>query len=38
MSQNPQEQGPKPPFPEQPQRPPGLETEMQPKPEYGEES
>lgn len=38
MSQNPQEQGPKPPFPEQPQRPPGLETEMQPKPDYGEES
>ena len=38
MSENPQEQGPKPPFPEQPQRPPGLESEMEPKPDYGEQS
>ncbi len=36
--QDPQEQGAKPPFPEQQQQPPGLESEMQPKPDYGEES
>ncbi len=36
--QDPQEQGSKPPFPEQQQQPPGLESEMQPKPDYGEES
>jgi NAD(P)-dependent dehydrogenase (short-subunit alcohol dehydrogenase family) len=38
MEQNPQERGAKPPFPEQPQDPPGLESEMEPKPDYGEAS
>lgn len=38
MSQNPKEQGPKPPFPEQEQEWPGIESKMQPKPDYGEES
>ena len=38
MSQNPTEQGPKPPFPEQQQPYPGLEAEMQPRPDYGEQS
>ena len=38
MSQNPTEQGPKPPFPEQQQQYPGLESEMQPRPDYGEQS
>jgi NAD(P)-dependent dehydrogenase (short-subunit alcohol dehydrogenase family) len=33
-----QGQGPKPPFPDQPQEVPGLESEMTPKPDYGEES
>lgn len=33
-----QEKQPKPPFPEQPQNPPGLESEMDPKPDYGEDS
>lgn len=37
-SQDPKEQGPTPPFPEQPQDMPGLESEMEPKPDYGEES
>jgi NAD(P)-dependent dehydrogenase (short-subunit alcohol dehydrogenase family) len=32
------DQGPKPPFPDQPQSVPGLESEMTPKPDYGEES
>jgi NAD(P)-dependent dehydrogenase (short-subunit alcohol dehydrogenase family) len=36
--QNPTQQGPQPPFPQQKQEPPGLESEMQPKPDYGEES
>jgi len=36
--QDPQEQGVKPPFPEQQQQPPGIESEMQPKPDYGEDS
>jgi len=36
--QDPKEQGPKPPFPKQEQQPVGLEAEMQPKPDYGEES
>ncbi len=36
--QDPQQQGTKPPFPEQPQSPPGLESQMDPKPDYGEES
>jgi len=38
MLQNPQDIQPKPPFPEQPQNPPGLEKEMTPKPDYGEDS
>jgi len=36
--QNLQEQRPKPPFPEQQQPVPGLESEMNPKPDYGENS
>ena len=36
--ENPLEQGPKPPFPEQEQEPVGLESEMEPRPDYGEES
>jgi hypothetical protein len=36
--QDPKEAGPKPPFPEQEQEPVGLESEMDPKPDYGEES
>ena len=36
--QDPKEAGPKPPFPEQEQEPVGLESEMEPKPDYGEES
>ena len=36
--QDPKEQGAKPPFPEQPQHPPGLESEMEPKPDFGEQS
>jgi NAD(P)-dependent dehydrogenase (short-subunit alcohol dehydrogenase family) len=35
---NPTQQGPQPPFPQQKQEPPGLESEMQPRPDYGEES
>src|ERR687896_2137382 len=35
---NPQEQGPQPPFPEQRQEWPGVESEMQPKPDFGESS
>ena len=35
---DPKEHGPKPPFPEQPQQPPGLEAEMQPRPDYGEQT
>jgi NAD(P)-dependent dehydrogenase (short-subunit alcohol dehydrogenase family) len=38
MEQNPKERGAKPPFPEQPQDPPGLESEMEPKPDFGEDS
>lgn len=38
MSQDPREKGPKPPQPSQQQEPPGLESEMGPKPDYGEES
>ena len=38
MSQDPREKGPKPPHPSQQQEPPGLESEMDPKPDYGEES
>ena len=36
--QDPKEAGPKPPFPEQEQEPVGVESEMEPKPDYGEES
>src|ERR671930_13242 len=36
--QHPTQQGPQPPFPQQKQEPPGLESEMQPRPDYGEES
>jgi NAD(P)-dependent dehydrogenase (short-subunit alcohol dehydrogenase family) len=38
MTEKPQERGPKPPFPNQQQEPPGLESEMQPQPDYGEKS
>lgn len=38
MSQNPLEKGAQPPFPDQPQTEPGLESEMTPKPDYGESS
>ena len=38
MSQDPREKGPKPPHPSQQQEPPGLESEMDPKPDYGEAS
>jgi NAD(P)-dependent dehydrogenase (short-subunit alcohol dehydrogenase family) len=38
MSEDPREQGAKPPFEEQSQEAPGLEAEMSPKPEYGAES
>ncbi|HEX8138039.1 MAG TPA: SDR family oxidoreductase [Pyrinomonadaceae bacterium] len=38
MSQDPREREPKPPFPEQPQEPPGLESEMTPAPDYGADS
>ncbi|HEX8249683.1 MAG TPA: SDR family oxidoreductase [Pyrinomonadaceae bacterium] len=37
MSENPKEKQP-PPFPEQKQTPPGLESEMQPAPDFGEQS
>ena len=36
--EDPKEAGPKPPFPEQEQEPVGLESEMEPQPDYGEES
>lgn len=35
---DPKKLGPQPPFPEQEQEPVGLESEMEPKPDYGEES
>ena len=38
ISQNLQKQQPKPPFPEQQQEVPGLESQMNPKPDYGENS
>src|SRR5205085_8733577 len=38
MTQDPREKHPKPPHPSQKQEPPGLETEMDPKPDYGEKS
>jgi NAD(P)-dependent dehydrogenase (short-subunit alcohol dehydrogenase family) len=37
-TKNPKDVGPKPPFPEQEQEPVGLESEMEPRPDYGEES
>jgi NAD(P)-dependent dehydrogenase (short-subunit alcohol dehydrogenase family) len=37
-TERPQEQGVHPPFPEQPQSPPGLEARMDPRPDYGEQS
>lgn len=36
--QNPLENGPKPPYPSQQQTPPGIEAEMRPRPDYGEQS
>jgi NAD(P)-dependent dehydrogenase (short-subunit alcohol dehydrogenase family) len=36
--QDPRHQYPRPPFPRQPQSPPGLASEMDPKPDHGEES
>ncbi|HLM01616.1 MAG TPA: SDR family oxidoreductase [Pyrinomonadaceae bacterium] len=38
MSENPKEKEPQPPFPEQQQTPPGLESEMQPAPDFGLQS
>jgi NAD(P)-dependent dehydrogenase (short-subunit alcohol dehydrogenase family) len=38
MAEDPREQGPKPPHPSQKQSPPGLESEMDPPPDYGEDS
>src|SRR4051812_28104836 len=38
MSQNPLEQGPKPPHPAQQQDEPGLESRMDPRPDYGLDS
>ncbi|HEX8354391.1 MAG TPA: SDR family oxidoreductase [Pyrinomonadaceae bacterium] len=38
MSEDPKEQGAKPPFEEQPQETPGIESEMTPRPDYGVES
>ena len=38
MAEDPREKGPKPPHPAQQQRPPGLESEMDPRPDYGEAS
>jgi NAD(P)-dependent dehydrogenase (short-subunit alcohol dehydrogenase family) len=35
---DPREAGPKPPYHEQEQQPPGLESEMEPRPDYGEDS
>lgn len=36
--QDPKKAGPQPPFPEQEQSPPGLESQMDPKPDFGEQS
>jgi NAD(P)-dependent dehydrogenase (short-subunit alcohol dehydrogenase family) len=38
MPQDPRERGPKPPQPSQQQKPPGLEAEMNPRPDYGEKT
>src|SRR4029434_3859438 len=37
-TKDPKKAGPQPPFPEQEQDPVGLESEMEPRPDYGEES
>ena len=37
-TKDPKNVGPRPPFPEQEQEPVGLESEMEPRPDYGEES
>src|SRR5579859_5229269 len=37
-TQNPLDVEPKPPFPKQQQTPPGIEAEMRPRPDYGEET
>ncbi len=36
--QDPKTQGPQPPVPDQPQDPPGIEAQMDPKPDYGEDT
>jgi NAD(P)-dependent dehydrogenase (short-subunit alcohol dehydrogenase family) len=38
MSENPQDKEPKPPFPDQPQQPPGYEAQLTPTADHGEES
>jgi len=38
MSEDPRERGPKPPYPPQEQELPGLESQMDPLPDYGEKS
>ena len=38
MAEDPREKGAKPPHPSQQQEPPGLESQMDPRPDYGEES
>jgi NAD(P)-dependent dehydrogenase (short-subunit alcohol dehydrogenase family) len=38
VTKDPKEMQPKPPFPEQQQQPAGLESKMQPRPDYGEET
>ena len=38
MTENPQEKGPQPPFDEQKQQPPGLESEMDTAPDFGEQT
>src|SRR5918911_5478893 len=35
---DPREKGPKPEYPEQPMQPPGLDVDMKPRPDHGEES
>jgi NAD(P)-dependent dehydrogenase (short-subunit alcohol dehydrogenase family) len=37
-AEDPKQQGPQPTFPEQTQAPPGIESEMEPKPDFGQES
>jgi NAD(P)-dependent dehydrogenase (short-subunit alcohol dehydrogenase family) len=38
MIRDPQTRGPKPPYPDQQQQPPGAETQMDPQPDYGEKT